>query len=257
MIVDVVVSAVIIVVGALVIGYLGSITILRLERRSRLEIHNQTTLFIFGQVAGLYAFLLGFAVAEVWQAFEAADSQTRSEAAAISNLLEDAVVFRPNERAVIRRSLLTYTNNVVNHEFRSLANAQTDSVTARQYNSLWQKYYSFHPVGHDSDLFYSESLGQLNDLDAARRLRILQASATVPTPVWVLLIIGGLVTLLFTYMYLSKDVKRQRIAIGGLATLLGFVLFLIYSLQRPFTGDIKVEPTAYKQVLTVWKSRQL
>ena len=38
------------------------------------------------------------------------------------------------------------------------------------------------------------------------------------------------------------------IAVGSIAALTGFVLFLIFALQHPFAGDVRISPDAFVEV---------
>jgi len=47
----------------------------------------------------------------------------------------------------------------------------------------------------------------------------------------------------------------QTLITASLAGLIGFVLFLILSLDSPFTSDLRIEPEALQGVIQTWEPR--
>ncbi len=64
----------------------------------------------------LYAVLVAFVVVVVWEQLNQAEEGTEHEAAAISDLLRDSAGLPVAGRAEIQRSLIDYTNDVVDDE---------------------------------------------------------------------------------------------------------------------------------------------
>ncbi|MBV8350013.1 MAG: DUF4239 domain-containing protein, partial [Mycolicibacterium sp.] len=82
--------------------------------------------------------------------------------------------------------------------------------------------------------------------------RISTSQSKIPVEMWVLLIGGGAVMLLLTYMFGTPDLLLQACGIALAAALLAFVLFLIFELQHPFVGALSVPPDPYVHVLDAW-----
>jgi hypothetical protein len=45
------------------------------------------------------------------------------------------------------------------------------------------------------------------------------------------------------------------IAVGSIAALTGFVLFLIYALQHPFAGSVKISPDPFIEIARQYSGR--
>ena len=102
--------------------------------------------------------------------------------------------------------------------------------------------------------FYEESITRLNDLSELRRLRILASTSHVPTVVWIILIIGWVVSIAFTYFFGMKNAAVHYALVGILCSINALLLFLIYDLDHPFTGNDKITTHAFDVVMQVIKS---
>jgi hypothetical protein len=89
--------------------------------------------------------------------------------------------------------------------------------------------------------FYGVAVGRLNELGEARRLRVLASQLTIPPPLWVLLIGGGVFTIAWLLPFHMADTRIQTWALGTVGAFTGFVLFLVYALQHPFAGDVAID----------------
>jgi hypothetical protein len=81
----------------------------------------------------------------------------------------------------------------------------------------------------------------------ARDLRLLAAADTVHPAVWFVLIGGGLITIGFTWFFRLGRFRTQAIMTAGVAVLIALNLFLIAVTDRPFTGDVRIQPEAFQQ----------
>jgi purine-cytosine permease-like protein len=98
---------------------------------------------------------------------------------------------------------------------------------------------------------YAESLHCLNNLAQYRRLRIFAGNNTVPPVIWLVLLSGGLMTVLYTYFFGMKNIKAQYLITASLTVTITLILFLIYILDHPFTGTSKVSLEPLRQVLDI------
>ena len=59
---------------------------------------------------------------------------------------------------------------------------------------------------------------------------------------WLVLMLGAVVTVAFTYLFGSKHGPMRSVMAGALGLLIGLVLFLTVSLDYPFRGGITDRP---------------
>ena len=84
---------------------------------------------------------------------------------------------------------------------------------------------------------YDQVLEQLHGLDDARRERLLAAEEGGPTILWVVLILGGTITVGFTYLFGLENTWAHRLMVVTLAAVIGLVLFTIGAMEHPFSGE--------------------
>lgn len=91
---------------------------------------------------------------------------------------------------------------------------------------------------------------KMNDAGELRRQRIIDAGTGIHPVLWFVLLLGGLITVVFTFFFGSENLVAQRIMTTLLAVLIALILFTILVMDFPFTGDLSVQPTAFQQILT-------
>ena len=149
----------------------------------------------------------------------------------------------------MQASLTAYTHSVVDEEYPRLGRGEPVDQQSAALTEIWHSYLRVEPVTQSQIAFYRESLSRLDDLGSARKSRLTGSEDEIPNELWVLLLGGGAVMLVFTYMYATSDVVLHGTLIGLAAALMAFVLYLIFALEHPFVGTLAVHEGPYLQVL--------
>lgn len=231
---------------------LGLVVSRRLLPQRRLADTGGVAGHIFNLAGVLYAVLVAFVVVVVWEQFNEAEKATEAEAAAISELLRDSAGLPVASRATLQQSLIAYTNDVVTDEFPRMRQGEMIEQQSDHLTEVWQDFLGVQPVSEREISFYQESITRLDELGHARKTRIAGGQSEIPNELWVLLLGGGAVMLLFTYMFTSPDTLVHGVLIALAGSLLAFVLYLTFAMEHPFVGSIAVSPEAYQQVLDTW-----
>lgn len=250
-----VLAAIVFVVAGAALATLGFRIALRLRPPARDDAHNDVHAVYFSMVGLLYAILLAFVVVVAWEQFNEAESATETEATRLSNLLRDVEPLPPEDRVRIQTAILTYAQNVVDREYDTMAEGESDEQTTAAYEAIWNQFYRTKVDHEPAATFYSTAVGRLNELGESRRLRVLSSQSTIPLPLWLLLIGGGVFTLAWLFPFHMADTRIQTWALGTVGAFTGFVLFLVYALQHPFTGDVAIDPGVYESLIETWQNR--
>lgn len=213
---------------------------------------NDVVGIVVSLVGVMYAVLLAFVVVVVWGQFNEAERSTQVEVTRISNLMRDAQAFPPENRMNIRRSLVDYMHQVVEHEWDRLPDVPEPNLAARAYRGVWNQYYAFFPQGDQQRSWYDLSIARLNEFAESRRTRQLDSRASVPLILWVLLVVGAAVTMASTWSFEMRSIRRHALGATLFAGMTGFILFLILALEHPFQGDIRIQPTPFEQLIGEW-----
>ena len=103
-------------------------------------------------------------------------------------------------------------------------------------------------LGYDQ-MRYNQMLEQLHSLGDARRERLLVAEQGLPVILWIVLILGGVITVGFTYLFGLQNTLVHVLMVAALALIISLSLFTVAALDYPFQGDIRIHPAPYEQDL--------
>jgi hypothetical protein len=238
-----------VVVITVAASVLGLFVTRRLISQERLEKVSTASEPVFTLAGVLYAVLVAFVVVVVWEQFDQAQRATETEATAIADLLRDSEGLPPAAQPAVQQSLTSYARSVIDEEYPRLQRGEAVDQQSPELTEVWDSYLRAEPVTQSQIAFYRESLSRLDDLGSARKTRLSGSEDEIPNELWVLLLGGGAVMLVFTYMYATADVVLHGALIGLAAALMAFVLYLIFALEHPFVGTLSVPDKAYHQVL--------
>ena len=224
----------------------------RAVSHTKLENANFVSGAVF-QVAGvLYAVLVAFVVVVVWEQFGDAEDASGKEASAVADLLRDSTALPPQYRAEVQQSLLAYSHDVIDNEFTRMRRGESIEEQSDALTRVWDSYLKVQPESRNEIAFFDYAITRLNDLSTNRKMRVSTGDASVPGELWVLLLGGGGVLMVFTYLFGTRDVVVHAIAVGLTASLLAFVMYLIFALEHPYVGALSVKPTPYVNMLKDW-----
>jgi high-affinity Fe2+/Pb2+ permease len=96
---------------------------------------------------------------------------------------------------------------------------------------------------------------QLDALTQARRSRLHLAVGIVPSMLWAVLTLGGVLTVGFTFFFGTKNLRAQILMTGILSILVFMSLFVIISINHPFTGPVHVDSEPLRNVLAEFGHR--
>ncbi len=201
------------------------------------QAHNAATGVIYSALYVLFGVTLGFSLLLVWQQYDAAEKMAESEAAHVEELYHLAGGFPEPERGEIQEIVVSYARAVVEEEWPLMREGRTSPRAAEHADELRDSIQNFQPRTEAEHALRSEGL---SELDEARALRLLEVREGLPPILWAVLIVGGMLTVAFTYLF------------GMVAALTMIVTLIIYTiaiLDFPFNSGLRVEPEAFELVL--------
>jgi hypothetical protein len=209
--------------------------------------HNELAGFIFAVVGVIYAVILGFVAVGVWERFVEADDRTYDEASAITAIYRDAGSF--SNWQTLRGDVRSYVRYAIEEGWPALEAGRPlpDTLSAEHLS---------RDVHHTPvrDLREQEVFGHMLERTSEalldRDARVTEDSTGLNAVMWMVVFIGGFVTVAFSYLFGFQRTLMQTVMVGMLAFLIGLVLFLMMSLDYPFRGAIRVGPDAFERAMT-------
>jgi hypothetical protein len=234
--------------GAVGLALVGLALTRRFLPRRMIEERHQlssTTMQILG---ASYGVLVAFVFVVVWGDFQDAQEHTVNEAAELATLYRLSPALPEPARSEVRRAIDDYLRVVTEDEWRDMIDGRSDPRARDLIGGLWSTLLGVPPVGRDAAV-YQASLTHLASLERARELRLLDAQTTLPRPIWVVLLIGGTLTVGCIYFLGTADASLEALMTAALAGMIALVLFMIASLDNPFHPPMGVTPDGYRIIL--------
>ena len=227
----------------------GLVLVQRLVPPERREGQNDVAGFIYAVLGVAYAVLLAFVVIAVWQDYETAKTNVDSEAHELAGVYFLASRLPEPQRTRIQDLARTYARVVVKEEWpmmeRGQAIPRADSLVRRLRSEISE----FDPHTKGEQVLYERGLTQLHDATDARRSRLLEVREGIPSLLWVVLVVGGVITVSFTYLFGLKSNVAHALMVAALTLLICAILFTIGEFDYPFSGVVEIQPEAFREVL--------
>jgi hypothetical protein len=220
---------------------------------ARLVTNNEVAGFKFAVVGVIYAVMLAFAVIVVWERYSDAEVAVVHEAGAAATLYRLASGPEP-ESAAVRASLGRYLRLAVDEDWPKMAVEQEGHDATVALSALYQDSLRLAHAGSLPVPVLNEVFAQLDTITQARRSRLLLAVGIVPTVLWVTLSLGGVLTVAFTFFFGAENLRAQLLMTGILAVIVFMGLFVIVSIDHPFTGPVHVDSAPLERVLSDFSS---
>lgn len=210
--------------------------------------HHDVAGFTFGIIGVVYAVLLGFIVVTVQERFNQAHQSSEMEGNTLSELYRDAAVFSPDKKAEIRGLIREYVNSVLADEWDKMSTLTISDQTVDIVKKIWTAYAQIEPKDQRESIWLQESLSKLNEFSAQRLQRLYHGYESLGGMMWMLLIMGAIITIGFIYLFYVKNFLYHALMTGLLAGLIAFMLFLVGELDRAYDGSYRVNPIALQKV---------
>ncbi len=236
----------VIAVAATAVG--GLLIARRRVSPATLSKHNDVGGVVFSIVGTIYAVVLAFVVVVTWEALGDADERAAQEAGVLGDVIRDAGLFPDPERTELQAELLEYTNAVIDEEWPAMAAGGASQHVSDTLDRIFESFSRIDPTTQREANIHAEMLSRLNDLSDHRRLRLLSADNKVPVLMWLMLLTGGLITVGFSYFLGVENDRSHVLMTAALAAMIGLTLYLIFALDHPFSGAVRVEPDAFRLV---------
>jgi len=238
-------SGSLIVVGAVGISLAALACFHRFVPAEVRRAHNDVAGFILAIVGVIYAVLLAFIAVSTWEDFNKAQDSAELEADMVANLYADSDGLPPELAFFIQQRLREYTRIVVDKEWPAQRTGRTDTEGWKPLYQLNATIAKFRSAEGTTPAVDSEILHTANDLYRARRDRLEASTSKIPDVMWVITLLGGALTVGFSFLFGVPDFRLQLLMTGLLAASLALVIVLIVAFDCPFRGDLSVSSDVY------------
>jgi Protein of unknown function (DUF4239) len=261
----IVVYGVLVVCGACIAAVMGLAIVQRMVPATIRKEHNDVAGFIYAVLGVIYAVLLALVVIAVWEDFGRANVTVESEANALAEIAWLAYALPEPEGRHLQELARSYAEEVVEEEWPLMEQGKTPPMESTQetpsgwilIDDIRATMQGLEPQTEADQELYAEGLDQVEQLADARRMRLVAAQEGLPTILWVVLVSGGMAVVAFTYFYGLENFWAHMLMVVWLAGGIALVLFAIYSMEHPFSGGARVDPSAFDLILERFETSKL
>jgi hypothetical protein len=256
-----IVTGLVIIAVAMVVAVGGLLLVQRLFSTELRKQANDVAGFIYAVLGVAYAVLLGLMLIAVWEKWNAAEDITTEEANELAGIFYFAHALPQPEGRHIQELVRSYSEVVVEEEWPLMAQGKSSPKAWATLDELRGTILGLNPptaqqTGYDQ-MRYNQMLEQLHSLGDARRERLLVADQGLPVILWIVLILGGVITVGFTYLFGLQNTMVHVLMVAALAMIISLSLFTVAALDYPFNGDIRIHPAPYEQDLERFHKSEL
>jgi hypothetical protein len=239
----VILSSLVIVAAALRITH-------RVIPHHRREPSNDVAGFIFAAVGVLYAVPLAFVVIAVWTNNDTAKTTTFQEANELAGIYWESRELPLPLGSQLEHDTLAYAHTVIDEEWPLLAHHQTSPTATQLVYDIRNTAFGFQPQNAQQQVMFDHLVTHVDNLAEQRRARINQAGDSVPGLLWVVLIVGGVLTVAFTFLFGLYSSLAHTLMVLILAGLVVVSLLVVKEMSYPFSGTTRVGPEAFDVFLS-------
>jgi protein-S-isoprenylcysteine O-methyltransferase Ste14 len=231
------------------VAVVGLVVVQRLVPPERREEQNNVAGFIYAVLGVAYAVLLAFVVIAVWEEYKTAQTNVESEANELAGVYFLASQLPEPQRTNVQDLARMYARVVVEEEWPMMEQGQTSPHADSLLRQLRLKLLQFDPRTRGEQVLYERGLTDLHNAIDARRSRLLEVREGIPNLLWVVLVLGGVITVSFTYLFGLKSNLAHALMVAALTLLICGVLFTIAEFNNSFSGPVEIQPEAFREVL--------
>jgi hypothetical protein len=223
---------------------------------SILKRHNDIAGFVFATVGVIYGVMLAFVVIIVWEQYNEANTIARNEAAQAYSLYRDLSIY-PDQKeakpAIV--SLEVFSKAVVEKEYPLLRQMKWETKhvvsvdTEKKFLKLWEDIKTMAPKTLQEVAMFNEILKDINTIGQEREKRLIISHDDLPGVIWITMVFGALVTIGFTSLFGNENPNGQIVITSLLSIVISLVIFVVISLNFPFTGEVAIGSEGYEHLI--------
>ncbi len=170
------------------------------------------------------------------------------------DMTRTAALFPSAERDPLRSDLVCYGRAVVNEEWPAMRNGRASPIVDGWIAAYRAEVGRLAVGSLRAQAAFEDLLAQADTRTAGRQQRLSDATPTVPTPLWLGLLLVGCVAVALQLGMADpgEPLKVQGLQVGGVAAVVATGLLIITFLDHPYTTHTGgIQPNAMRHTLVL------
>ena len=235
----------IVVGGCLTFSGIGLLIVRKCFHKVQFEKHHEVAGYLLTVVGTMYSVLLGLIVVNVQGKFDQARQLAETEANCCSDIWNYCRGLPPAVRYTIRLPLQNYYVTVKNENWEATAAGEKREFSVPSYQTLWRGIAAYQPQTNRESACYGSILETMRSLADARRYRMVARRRHISKVIWMVLIAGCVLTIIFSYFF-WVDSARTQIALTFFVTIfIALNMLLVRLFENPYRQEFRVKQGAF------------
>ena len=216
--------------------------------------------WIYAAMHVMYGVTLAFSLFLTWQQFSDAQSTSRSEANRVEEIHQLVEPFSGPEKEKVQDLAQSYARVVIEDEWTLLGQGRNSRPSPRAEalaRELRNSVEDLQPRTAGQDALVAQGVDFIAEFEEFRLQRVLESRQGIPSILWAVMIIGGIITVAYTFLFGVRNVWLHGIAVSALTVVVVLVIYAVYRIDYPYTGDVRVRPDAFELVLERMETESL
>jgi hypothetical protein len=211
--------------------------------------HNDVTGWQLGILGTTYAVILGFMLYAVWTDFDTATQNVEMEANSLTNLYRLADGLPDGSRIEVQKLAREYAQKVITNDWPEMDQGRVPVESVGLASKMERALISVPDGSRTSGMAQDHAMTELSAMTTCRRTRLLENALSLPTVLWLVLIVGGMLTIVSSCMFGSQNRFLHGVQVVFFSLMIALALLAIADINKPFRGSVHVGNDAFVRAL--------
>jgi hypothetical protein len=195
-----------------------------------------------------YGLALALIAVNVWQTYNDVSKTVSQEAISFAALYRDVSGYPEPIRGRLQGEVRGYVDQIIHGAWPLMRKGRVPTEGVEWMDRLQAVLMRFEPAGEGQKVLHAETLAAYNRALQARRMRVDAIGTGLPGVMWVVIIVGAVISISSCYFFRVEDVRLHGILVVLLAVLIGLVICMTVVMNHPFRGDLGLNADPYQLV---------
>ncbi|MBS1994467.1 MAG: DUF4239 domain-containing protein [Cyanobacteria bacterium SZAS LIN-3] len=239
------VESLLLVGGGVFFSVAGLIVVRKTFRRQDFKKHHEIAGYLISVVGTLYSILLGLIVVNVQSKFDQSRTMAQTEASSCSDIAHLSKGLGRAEAIKICTNLAWYYTVVQSEDWDKIAEGREVEASIPAYQGLWHSIVTVEPKTNRETTCFASMIDSMKRLSDARRYRMSARKRGLSEVVWVVLCLGAVMIIMFTYFFRVESARTQTLLTTFVSLFVTLNLLLVWLFENPYRSELQIKKGAF------------
>jgi hypothetical protein len=157
-----------------------------------------------------YGLALALIAVNVFETYADVSKSVSLEATSLAALYRDVSAYPEPIRSQLQSGLRDYVDEVIHEAWPMQRRGQVPSRGVERLNRIQNLLTAHEPVSEGQKLLHAETLAAYNRMIQARRLRLDAVGIGLPGVMWLVIVLGAVISLIASFFFKVEDVRLRN-----------------------------------------------